>query len=103
MKKVRLGIIGMGNIGQHHHGYLSAGKVNGAELVAVSDAIASKLERFKPLKIFSDGEELIRSGLVDAVLIATPHFQHTMLGIASCNQGVHAMVEKPISAHKADA
>src|SRR5690349_10550126 len=103
MTKVRLGIIGMGNIGQHHHGYLSAGKINRAELVAVSDAIPGKLERFKPLKIFSDGEELIRSGLVDAVIIATPHYQHTTLGIAALKQGVHAMVEKPISAHKADA
>src|SRR3989475_10806393 len=103
MTKVRLGIIGMGNIGQHHHGYLSAGKVTRAELVAVSDAIPSKLERYKPLKIFSDGEELIRSGLVDAVIIATPHYQHTTLGIAALNQGIHAMVEKPISAHKADA
>jgi predicted dehydrogenase len=103
MTKVRIGIIGIGNIGQHHHGYLSAGKINRAELVAVSDAIPGKLERFKPLKIFSDGEELIRSGLVDAVIIATPHYQHTTLGIAALNAGVHAMVEKPISAHKADA
>src|SRR5438128_5621676 len=103
MTKVRLGIIGMGNIGQHHHGYLSAGKVSRAELVAVSDAIPGKLEKYKPLKIFSDGEELIRFGLVDAVIIATPHYQHTTLGIAALNAGVHAMVEKPISAHKADA
>src|SRR5437870_9547861 len=103
MTKVRLGIIGMGNIGQHHAAYLSARKVSRAELVAVSDAVPEKLERYKPLKIFSDGEELIRSGLVDAVIIATPHFQHTTLGIAAMKQGVHAMVEKPISAHKADA
>jgi len=103
MTKVRLGIIGMGNIGQHHHAYLSAGKVNRAELVAVSDAIVEKLPKYKPLKTFSDGEELIRSGLVDAVIIATPHYQHTTLGIAALNHGVHAMVEKPISAHKADA
>ena len=40
MTKVRLGIIGLGNIGQHHHSYLSAGKVSRAELVAVSDAVA---------------------------------------------------------------
>src|SRR5438067_8520011 len=103
MTKVRLRIIGMGNIGQHHATYLSAGKVARAELVAVADAMADKLDKYKPLKIFSDGEELIRSGLVDAVIIATPHFQHTTLGIAAMNQGVHAMVEKPISAHKADA
>ena len=93
----------MGNIGQHHASYLSSGKVSRAELTAVSDSVPGKLDRFKPLKIFADGEEMIRSGEVDAVIIATPHFQHTTLGIAALNQGVHAMVEKPISAHKADA
>jgi predicted dehydrogenase len=103
MTKVRLGIIGLGNIGQHHHAYLSAGKVQRAELTAVSDAVASKLDRYKPIKVFTDGEELMRSGLVDAVIIATPHFQHTTLGIAALRQGLHVMVEKPISAHKADA
>jgi predicted dehydrogenase len=103
MTKVRLGIIGMGNIGQHHAGYLSAGKVSRTELVAVSDAFPAKLEKYKSLKIFGDGEELIKSGLVDAVIIATPHYQHTTLGITAMQHGVHAMVEKPISAHKADA
>ena len=103
MNKVRLGIIGLGNIGQHHFGYLTAGKVSRAEVVAVSDAVAAKLEKYKPLKTFTDGEELIRSGLVDAVIIATPHYQHTTLGIAALKQGLHVMVEKPISAHKADA
>src|SRR5215472_6441942 len=103
MTKVRLGIIGLGNIGQHHQSYLAAGKVSRAELVAVSDAVPAKLEKYKPLKTFSDGEELIRSGLVDAVIIATPHYQHTTLGIAALKHGVHVMVEKPISAHKADA
>ncbi|HVM46441.1 MAG TPA: Gfo/Idh/MocA family oxidoreductase [Candidatus Acidoferrum sp.] len=103
MNKVRLGLIGLGNIGQHHFGYLTAGKVSRAELVAVSDAVASKLERYKPLKTFTDAEELIRSGLVDAVIIATPHYQHTSLGITALQHGLHVMVEKPISAHKADA
>jgi predicted dehydrogenase len=103
MKTVRLGIIGLGNIGQHHFGYLTAGKVSRAELVAVSDAMPSKLDKYLPLKTFTDGEELIRSGLVDAVIIATPHYQHTTLGIAALKQGLHVMVEKPISAHKADA
>ncbi len=103
MNKVRLGIIGLGNIGQHHAGYVMAGKVNRAELVAVSDAVPGKLDRFQPLKVFTEGEALIRSGLVDAVVIATPHYQHTTLGIAALEQGLHVMVEKPISAHKADA
>jgi predicted dehydrogenase len=46
---------------------------------------------------------LIGSEEVDAVIIATPHYQHTSLGIAALQQGLHVMVEKPISAHKADA
>lgn len=103
MNKVRLGIIGMGNIGQHHASYLQAGKIKGAELVAVSDAFPDKLEKYKPLKIFAEGEDLIKFGDVDAVIIATPHYQHTTLGILAFENGLHAMVEKPISAHKADA
>ena len=102
MDKVRLGIIGMGNIGKYHADYLSNKKVSRCELVAVCDAVAP-LDRYKPLKTSTDGEALIKSGDVDAVIIATPHFQHTTLGIAALNAGVHAMVEKPISSHKADA
>jgi predicted dehydrogenase len=103
MDKVRIGIVGLGNIGQHHLGYLSANKVSRAELVAVADAVPAKLEQYKAFKTFTDPEELFRSSLVDAVIIATPHFQHTTLGIAALKAGLHVMVEKPISAHKADA
>jgi len=102
MNTVRLGIIGMGNMGKYHTDYLSNKKVSRCELVAVCDAMAP-LDSYKPLKTFTDGEALINSGEVDAVIIATPHFQHTTLGIAALNAGVHAMVEKPISSHKADA
>ncbi|MCP5518177.1 MAG: Gfo/Idh/MocA family oxidoreductase [Verrucomicrobiales bacterium] len=104
MDKARLGIIGLGNIGKYHAGYLEAGKVTRCELTAVADAFAP-LEAWaaKGLKTFKDGGELIRSGAIDAVIIATPHYQHTTLGVAAFEAGVHAMVEKPISVHKADA
>jgi predicted dehydrogenase len=105
MKSVRLGIMGMGNIGSHHADYLLAGKIKRCELKAVSTRSANKLAPYQQrgLKIFDDGGELVRSGEVDAVIIATPHFQHTTLGIAALQAGLHVMVEKPISAHKADA
>src|SRR5579872_1308465 len=103
MKKVRLGIIGMGNIGRHHAEYLRAGGVNRCELTAVCSTSPGKLEKYLPLKVYDDGEKLIGSGVVDAVLIATPHYQHTSLGVAALERGLHVMVEKPISAHKADA
>ena len=102
MNTVRLGIIGLGNIGRFHADYLSNHKVNRAELVAVCDAFAP-LDRYQPLATFDDPEKLFRSGAVDAVVISTPHYQHTTLGIAALEAGLHVMVEKPISAHKADA
>ena len=103
MNKIRLGIIGMGNIGKYHADYLLNKKISRCELVAVCDAVTAPLEKYQPLKIFGDGGQLIQSGEVDAVIIATPHFQHTTLGIAALKAGVHVMVEKPISSHKADA
>lgn len=104
MNTVRLGIIGMGNIGKYHADYLLNGKVNRAQLTAVADALAP-LDSWaaKGLRTFQDGAELIRSGAVDAVIIATPHYQHTTLGIAALEAGLQVMVEKPISVHKADA
>lgn len=103
MNTVRLGVIGLGNIGQLHAACLAAGQVARAELVAVSDPVPARREKHSALKTFSDGEELIRSDVADAVIIATPHFQHTTLGMAALRAGLHVMVEKPISAHKADA
>ena len=105
MNTVRLGIIGMGNIGKHHAGYLLESAVPRCELVAVCSTSPQKLEPFqaKGLKVFDRGETLVRSREVDAVIIATPHYQHTSLGIAALEAGLHVMVEKPVSAHKADA
>jgi predicted dehydrogenase len=105
MKSVRIGIIGMGNIGSHHADYLLAGKVNRCQLTGVCDAFADKLGKYQQrgLKIFSDPEQFLRSGEIDAVIVATPHYQHTTLGISALKNGLHVMVEKPISAHKADA
>ncbi len=103
MKTVKLGIIGMGNIGKYHADYLLNKKVSRCELAAVCDSNIAALERFRPLQIFGDGHQLIQSGAVDAVIIATPHFQHTTLGIAAFENGIHALVEKPVSSHKADA
>jgi predicted dehydrogenase len=105
MKKVRLGIVGLGNIGKFHTGYLLEGKISRCELTAVSDAYAPNLEPFKAKGIatFEKVEEMIRSGTIDAIVVATPHFLHTTIGIDALQNGLHTMIEKPISAQKADA
>ena len=62
MKKIRLGIIGMGNIGKYHADYLLNEKVSRCELVAVCNKSSALLEKFQSLKIYNDGEKLIKSG-----------------------------------------
>lgn len=102
MDRVRLGIIGLGNIGRYHADYLLQGKVQRCELVAVCST-GKAAERYPQLQRFTNPEDLFRSGAVDAVLICTPHYQHVTLGIAALEAGLHILVEKPIAAHKADA
>jgi predicted dehydrogenase len=102
MSKVRLGIAGLGNMGKFHADYVLQGKVARCELAAVSSTSPARLEAYRQLKTFESAEKMIHSGAIDAILIATPHYQHTTLGIAALQRGVHVLVEKPISVHKAD-
>lgn len=102
MKTVRFGLIGVGSMGASHARKLLEGAVPRATLSAVCDP-SEDLSTFAPARIFPTSEALIRSGQVDAVLIATPHYQHTSIGIDALRHGLHVLVEKPISVHKADA
>jgi predicted dehydrogenase len=105
MKQVRLGMIGMGNMGKFHADYLLAGKIPRATLTAVCSTSPQKLETYekRSVKAFDDATRLFRSGEVDAVVIATPHPQHPVQAIAAFESGLHVMVEKPIASHKAEA
>ena len=103
MSTLRIGVIGMGNIGRFYADHLKSGKIERCELTAVCSTTPEKLSGYSPVKVFGNAIELMESNFVDAVLIATPHFHHTTLGIAAIKRGLHLLVEKPISAHKADA
>lgn len=103
MEKVRIGVIGLGNMGKYHADTIHAGEVDRCELAAVCDIEASKMKPFDgKARQFEFSEEMIRSGEVDAVLVATPHYSHTTIGIDALENGLHLLVEKPISVHKAD-
>jgi len=103
MKKIRLGIIGLGNMGGTHARSILDGKIRRVELVAVCDLDKTNLTPFPDQKHFRSADAMIGSGEVDAVLVATPHYSHTTIGAASLRAGLHTLVEKPISVHKADA
>lgn len=103
MKTVRFGIAGLGSMGASHARQILNKQVPGAVLTAVADPFAD-VHQFGPeVKGFTSSEEMIASGEIDAILIVTPHYSHTSLGIAALEKGLHVLVEKPISVHKADA
>ena len=99
MEKVRLGIIGVGNMGTGHAENILAGKCPEIEITAAARRRASRREwaekHLPGARIFSEGADLIASGLVDAVLIAVPHYQHPPLAMDAFRHGLHVMCEKP--------
>jgi len=102
MQDLRLGIIGLGNMGQFHANAIAAGKIAHCQLAAVCDRDERQLGRYLPARGFLSSSELINSGEVDATLIATPHYSHTTIGIEALGSGLHVLIEKPLSVHKAD-
>jgi len=77
-------------------------RIKRCQLTAVCDIVPAKLERYKQYETFTDAGEMIRSGSIDAILIAVPHYDHTTIGIDALQNGIHVLTEKPISVHKAD-
>jgi len=92
----------MGNMGSGHAEKIVSGKISRCELTAICDPAPEKFSPYPNAKGFTRSDELIRSGTADAVLIATPHYDHTTIGIDALQRGLHVLVEKPISVHKAD-
>ena len=100
MTKVRLGIIGVGNMGSGHAANILAGKCPEIELTAVADRREARRQWAKHTlpegtAIFEEGSDLIQSGLCDAVHICTPHYQHPTLAMEAFAAGLHVMCEKP--------
>lgn len=102
MKEVRLGIVGMGNMGKSHARGILGGKAPRLRLTAIADGHAEAVAAYPDLKGYGDATSMINSGEIDAILIATPHYSHTTIGIEALQAGLHVMVEKPISVHKSD-
>jgi predicted dehydrogenase len=91
-------------MGAAHAQNILGGKVHRVELAGLCSTDEKRLKPFAgKTNTFTQADELIGSGKVDAVLIATPHPSHSTLGINALNAGLHVLVEKPISVHKADA
>jgi predicted dehydrogenase len=101
---LRIGLIGLGNMGRAH--LEKEQGLDEAKIVAVADvdakAVADVRDRYG-VRGFHSPEELIRSGEAEAVLIATPHPFHAPVAIAAAEAGMHVLSEKPIAVAVSEA
>lgn len=99
MQKIRLGILGMGNMGGGHFYNVREGKCPSVEVTAICDLDSTKLERFvkeqPEVAAFTDAKEMLDSGLVDAVLVAVPHYDHPAFSMECFERNIHVLTEKP--------
>lgn len=97
---IRIGIIGTGVMGGGHATYLLNREVKNAVLTCLCDIDSSKFTKFTTshpeLLCYTDYKEMITSGNVDAVIIATPHYFHPEIAIFAFEHGLHVISEKPV-------
>lgn len=101
MKKIRFGIVGLGNQGSYYELQLfKAGKIENGEISALCDINPTKLKLAKEklerdVPVFCDYKEMLDSGLCEAVIITTPHYSHPEIAIECLNRGIHVISDKP--------
>lgn len=99
-EKIKLGIIGIGNMGSGHAKNVVDGKCPDFELAAAADINRERIEWAKQnisseVKYFETAEEMLDSGLIEACMVCVPHYDHPKYAIACMKRGIHVMVEKP--------
>ena len=103
--KVRLGIIGLGAEGGMYARFLAEGQVPNMRIGAICDVLPEKKEQADAFGVpfYTDYQEMITSGDVDAVVTTVPHYLHPEMGIYALEHGVHALVEKPVGVYTKQA
>jgi predicted dehydrogenase len=99
VKDVRIGVVGVGQMGRLYAEAIRA--IDGLELTALCTRTLGKIPDLPEAK-FADHRELIASGRVDAVVIATPHWSHPTVAIDALARGLHVLTDKPLAVHVAD-
>lgn len=99
-QKIRLGIIGLGNMGSGHARSIMEGKCPDFDLVAVADINPARVEWGKAnlagnIRYFDDALAMLDSGCIDACMVCVPHYDHPRYAMACMQRGIHVMVEKP--------
>lgn len=103
-KKLRIGVVGLGNMGGAHLKFIR--ETPTCELGSICDIDKERADKCAAqygVKAYYDAKKLFKSGDLDAVIIAVPHYSHPDLAIAAMESGLHVITEKPLAVHKLDA
>lgn len=108
MKKVKVGIIGVGNIGSTHAKNIVNGLCPDLDLVSVADHNPNRIEWCKQnisdtLNFYATAEDMLDSGTIDACIVSVPHYEHSKYAIECIKRGIHVMVEKPADVYTKQA
>ncbi len=99
METIKLGIIGLGNIGTSHAKKIIEGRCPHITLAAIADINPARLEWAKEnipgAALFDSAEKMFASGICNSVIVAVPHYDHPPLAIKAFKAGLHVLVEKP--------
>ena len=102
MKKIRFGLIGLGNQGfSYTTDIFDKGEIENGILTAACDINPAKIENLKAntnnkeIVYFTDYKEMLDSGLIDVAMVETPHYQHPEIVIECLNRGINVICEKP--------
>jgi len=100
MEKLRIGIIGVGNMGSAHARNFMAGLIPEAELTAICDIEPIRRDWAREnlpstVEIYDNTDDFFANAPVDAVVVATPHYLHPVLVQEAFRHGKHALSEKP--------
>lgn len=94
--KIRLGIVGLGNIALQHIRHIRSGSAPGCLIGAVCSRQPHPVAEELGVPHFTDYRQMIAAGVCDAVLVATPTFNHLETGLAALDAGLHVLMEKPL-------
>ncbi len=104
MKKVRIGIVGLGRLGKIHAENI-AFRIPGATLTAACSIVPEELEYAKAnldaLEVYSDYREMLEKAPIDAVCIVTTSSEHCWQIEAAMDAGKHVFSEKPLGVNLA--
>lgn len=107
MDDLRVGVVGLGNMGSVHARNLADGRVVGMRLAAVCDCDNERLawarQEYPGIPGYSAHTDMLDAGGLDALIVATPHYSHSEIAVAGFEHGLHVLCEKPAGVYTAQA